>query len=172
MSGAVVTAGVPGAAAVPLTRDEAARVLWNLHYAPLAGWCAALLGDRDAAHDVASEAFVRLLSRWLTVRDPKGFLYVAAHNLVRDIWRREQRDRRLRQRLEQTVATTTPAADPSIRDLVERLPERMRAAVLLHYYAGLNVAEVASALGRPDGTVKRCLHDARNILRDELTAAP
>ena len=88
MAGVAVTAGAPGAAAAALTRDEAARVLWNQHYGPLAGWCAALVGDRDAAHDIASEAFTRLLSRWLTVHDPKGYLYVTATNLVRDRWRR------------------------------------------------------------------------------------
>jgi RNA polymerase sigma-70 factor (ECF subfamily) len=161
MAGAVVTAGVPGATTAALTRDEAARVLFDLHYAPLAGWCATLVGDRDAAHDIASEAFTRLLSRWLTVRDPKGYLYVTATNLVRDRWRREQRDRKLRERLEQTAPTSTPATDPWLRDLVERLPDRMRAPVLLFYYADLSIAEVASALHRPEGTVKRVLSDAR-----------
>jgi RNA polymerase sigma-70 factor (ECF subfamily) len=161
MAGAVVTAGAPGATAAALTRDEAARVLFDLHYAPLAGWCATLVGDRDAAHDIASEAFTRLLSRWLTVRDPKGYLYVTATNLVRDRWRREQRDRKLRERLEQTAPTSTPATEPWLRDLVERLPDRMRAPVLLFYYADLSVAEVASALHRPEGTIKRLLSDAR-----------
>jgi RNA polymerase sigma-70 factor (ECF subfamily) len=171
MAGAVVTAGAPGATAAALTRDEAARVLFDLHYAPLAGWCATLVGDRDAAHDIASEAFTRLLSRWLTVRDPKGYLYVTATNLVRDRWRREQRDRKLRERLEQTAPTSTPATEPWLRDLVERLPDRMRAPVLLFYYADLSVAEVASALHRPEGTIKRLLSDARArllvMLREE-----
>jgi RNA polymerase sigma-70 factor (ECF subfamily) len=172
MSGAVVTMGAPGAAAVPLSRDEAARILWDLHYAPLAGWCAALVGDRDAAHDIASEAFVRLLSRWLSVRDPKGYLYVTATNLVRDRWRHEQRDRRLRQRLEPMTATTTPATDTSLRDLVERLPDRLRPAVLLRYYADMSVAEVADALRRPEGTVKRLLFDAHHRLKSEMKAEP
>lgn len=169
MAGAVMTAGAPGAAtAPPLTRDEAARILWNLHYAPLAGWCRALVGDSDAAHDIASEAFVRLLSRWITVHDPKGYLYVTATNLVRDRWRREQRDRSLCRRLEQVSPMTTPATDPWLRDLVERLPERMRVPVLLHYYADLSVADVARAVHRPEGTVKRLLHDARGLLHDMI----
>lgn len=168
MAVAVVTAGARGATAAALTRDEAARVLWNLHYAPLAGWCAALVGDRDAAHDIASEAFTRLLSRWLTVHDPKGYLYVTATNLVRDRWRREQRDRKLYQRLEQTTPTSTPAADPWLRDLVERLPDRMRMPVLLHYYADMSIAEVAGALHRPEGTIKRILFDARARLHGML----
>jgi RNA polymerase sigma-70 factor, ECF subfamily len=146
------------------SRDDAARALWDLHYAPLAGWCAALVGDRDAAHDIASEAFTRLLSKWVGVRDPRGFLYVTATNLARDRWRREQRDRRLNARLEMVTPTSAPASDPWLRDLVERLPDRMRAPVLLHYYADMSIAEVASALHRPQGTIKRTLSDARRRL--------
>ena len=161
----VVTAGTPRTqhltGAATAAREDAARALWNEHYAPLAGWCAALLGDRDAAHDIASEAFTRLLSRWVTVHDPKGYLYVTATNLVRDRWRHEQRDRKLQARLEETAPVSTPAADPWLRDLVERLPDRLRMPVLLHYYADMSIAEVASALHKPQGTIKRMLFDAR-----------
>lgn len=170
MAGVAVTAGLPNAATAAITRDEAARVLWNLHYAPLAGWCATLVGDRDAAHDIASEAFTRLLSRWITVTDPKGYLYVTATNLVRDRWRREQRDRRLQARLEQSTETSTAASEPWLRDLVERLPDRMRAPVLLYYYADLSVGEIARALRRPEGSIKRLLHDARKTLHGMLEA--
>ena len=166
-----MTTGIPGTATAALTRDEAARVLWNLHYAQLAGWCASLTGDREAAHDIASEAFTRLLSRWFTVNDPKGYLYVTATNLIRDRWRHEQRDRNLRQRLETQTVFTTPASDASLRDLVERLPERMRVPVLLFYYADLSVAEIARATRRPEGSVKRLLHDARHRLHAMLEDA-
>jgi RNA polymerase sigma-70 factor, ECF subfamily len=164
---------IAGTSAVPLvnselvarrSRDDVARELWDQHYGPLSGWCAALVGDRDAAHDIASEAFTRLLSKWIGVRDPRGFLYVTATNLARDRWRREQRDRRLNARLEMVTPSAAPASDPWLRDLVERLPERMRAPVLLHYYADMSIAEVASALHRPQGTIKRTLSDARSRL--------
>ena len=168
MAVVLVSAGVPDAAATSMSRDEAARLLWDLHYAQLAGWCASLVGDRDAAHDIASEAFTRLLSRWITVRDPKGYLYVTATNLVRDRWRREQRDRKLQDRLEQTAETSTAAEEPWLRDLVERLPDRMRAPVLLFYYADLSVGEIAKALRRPEGSIKRLLHDARKEMHGML----
>ena len=165
MAAVVVTAGASRAQGVAATaaaaREAAALVLWNEHYATLAGWCASLVGDRDAAHDIASEAFTRLLSKWITVRDPKGYLYVTATNLVRDRWRREQRDRKLQARLEETTPVSTPACDPWLRHLVERLPKRLRTPVLLHYYADLSVAEVAAALHKPEGTIKRMLFDAR-----------
>jgi RNA polymerase sigma-70 factor, ECF subfamily len=162
---AVVAVGAPVHHA---SRDEAARALWDEHYARLAGWCAALVGDQDAAHDIASEAFVRLLSRWVTVREPRGFLYVTATNLVHDRWRREARDRKLTGRLTDTTRTASPAADPWLRDLVDRLPERLRTPVLLHYYADMSVADVAIAMHRPEGTVKRALWDARALLHTWL----
>jgi RNA polymerase sigma-70 factor (ECF subfamily) len=173
MAQAVVTAGAARtAAAPPLTRDEAARALWNEYYAPLAGYAASLIGDRDAAHDLASEAFVRLLSKWVTVVDPKGYLYVTVTNLVRDRWRREQRDRKLCERLEQITATTTTSEYPWLRDLVDRLPERLRQPVLLFFYVDMSIADVARTLHRPEGTIKRMLHDAKAILRDEIGEVP
>jgi DNA-directed RNA polymerase specialized sigma24 family protein len=36
--------------------------------------------------------------------------------------------------------------------------------VLLHYYADLPVAQIAAAIHRPVGTVKRRLHEARAAL--------
>ena len=41
-----------------------------------------------------------------------------------------------------------------MRALIEELPARLRSAFLLHYYAGFGVREVATMLGRPEGTVK------------------
>lgn len=172
----MVTAGTPRsqgvAAGAAAAREDAARTLWNEHYGQLAGWCASLVGDRDAAHDIASEAFTRLLSRWLTVNDPKGYLYVTATNLVRDRWRREQRDRKLQTRLEETTPVATSPRDISVRDAVERLPERLRTPVLLHYYADLSVAEVSTALKKPQGTIKRMLYDARARLHESLRDDP
>ena len=52
--------------------------------------------------------------------------------------------------------------------LIESLPERLRSAFLLHYYAGFGVREVATMLGRPEGTVKADLHHARARLKAAL----
>jgi RNA polymerase sigma-70 factor (ECF subfamily) len=50
--------------------------------------------------------------------------------------------------------------------LMARRPEAARAAVTLVYYKDLSVAEVAPALGVPEGTVKTHLHRARAALRE------
>ena len=152
-------------------RDEKARRLWAEHYGPLAGWVHSLVGDREVAHDITSEAFTRLLGRWRTVREPKPFLYTVAGNLARDHWRAESRDRRLVERVGSLAPETASASDPWLRDLVERLPERLRMPVLLHYYADLPVASVAAALRKPEGTIKRALSEGRAALLVSLESS-
>lgn len=50
------------------------------------------------------------------------------------------------------------------------LPGPMREAVVLRYVDGLSVSETASALARPEGTVKAQVHRGLAILRRNLTA--
>ncbi|MDP3712347.1 MAG: RNA polymerase sigma factor [Mycobacteriales bacterium] len=164
MGEVTVAAALRGPAAATGGRDDAARALWAEHYPRLAGWTKALVGDTDVAHDVAAEAFARLLGTWLTVREPKAFLYTVAGNLARDHWRRTDRDRRLVDRVGAVTPTSASASDPWLRDLVERLPDRLRMPVLLHNYADLPVSEVATALRKSEGTVKRALSEGRAAL--------
>jgi RNA polymerase sigma-70 factor (ECF subfamily) len=139
---------------------QPADALFRQHYAPLAGWCRRMVGDNEVAHDIAAEAFVRLLGRWTTVTDPRAYLYTTALNLVRDRWRRSERERVA---LRKTVTTleTAAAPAPELRMLVESLPKRLQQVVVLHYFADMSVDSVARALGIASGTVKRDLYDAR-----------
>jgi RNA polymerase sigma-70 factor (ECF subfamily) len=156
---AVLGIGFDISEAADVDAAQPVDALFRLHYAPLAGWCRRMVGD-DAAHDIAAEAFVRLLGRWTTVSDPRAYLYTTALNLVRDRWRRSERERVA---LRKTVTTITTAAAPApeLRMLVEGLPKRLQQVVVLHYFADMSVDAVARALGVAPGTVKRDLYDAR-----------
>ena len=48
------------------------------------------------------------------------------------------------------------------------LPAKYRAAIHLHYFEGLSVAEMAQTLNVPEGTVKSQLSRGRALLRDML----
>jgi RNA polymerase sigma-70 factor, ECF subfamily len=61
-----------------------------------------------------------------------------------------------------------PSQDVDVRALIQSLPDRLRQPFLLHYYAGFGVREVATMLGRPEGTVKADLYQARSRLRAAL----
>ncbi|HVE99108.1 MAG TPA: RNA polymerase sigma factor [Mycobacteriales bacterium] len=49
-------------------------------------------------------------------------------------------------------------------DALADLPEHLRVAVVLRYYAGLSEKEIATAISRRAGTVKSRLHEARQRL--------
>ncbi|MBB1256128.1 RNA polymerase sigma factor [Streptomyces alkaliterrae] len=152
------------------SRDAAASELFAVLYPRLAGWCRRLVDDDETAHEIASESFTRLWARWSRVEEPRGFLYVTAANLVRDHWRKLARERRAMRRVmtEVEVRPHGEPADPSVRLLVESLPERLRVPVLLHYYADMPIREVSALTGRKEGTVKADLHAARELLRTHL----
>ncbi len=134
------------------------------------GWCRRLVDDDETAHEIASEAFTRLWARWTKVDEPRGFLYVTAANLVRDHWRKLERERKALWRVTSEAAIRPPPeqADPSVRLLVQSLPERLRVPILLHYYADMPIREVSVLTGRKEGTVKADLHTARELLRAHL----
>ena len=51
---------------------------------------------------------------------------------------------------------------------VEKLDEKYRIPIYLHYMLGLPVAQIGKALKLPQGTVKSRLHKSRELLRKEL----
>ncbi|MGW0946871.1 RNA polymerase sigma factor [Streptomyces sp. NPDC002623] len=152
------------------SRERAASELFAAVYPRLAGWCRRLVDDDETAHEIASEAFTRLWARWTGVAEPQGFLFVTAANLVRDHWRKLERERRAVRRagVEAAVAPPAEPVDPSVRMLVQSLPDRLRVPILLHYYADMPIREVSVLTGRKEGTVKADLHAARELLRAHL----
>src|SRR5580693_2511968 len=149
----------------------AAEELFRGVYPKLAGWVRRLVDDDDTAHEIASEAFVRLLARWTRVDSPQSYLYMIATNLVRDHWRKTERERRAIRSVTAGAAldeATFPDQDVDVRNLIASLPARLRDPFLLHYYAGFPVKEVAALLHRPEGTIKADLFAARARLKTAL----
>src|SRR5262252_6697059 len=96
-----------------------------------------------------------------------------ATNLVRDHWRKMERERRAMRSVTANAGTeafTDPAQDVDVRELIQHLPARLRDPFLLHYYAGFGVREIAVLLKRPDGTIKADLFHARTRLKEALAA--
>ena len=150
---------------------QAVEELFNACYPRLAGWVRRLVDDDELAHEIASEAFTRLLARWSGLDNPQSYLYMIATNLVRDHWRKTGRERnavRVMTAAGQGEAVYHPAQDVDVRALIQELPERLRSPFLLHYYGGFGLKEVAAMLGRPEGTIKADLFNARARLKAAL----
>ena len=138
-------------------------MLFDAEYRRLVRSLGVAFDPADAA-DTVQEAFIQADRRWDEVSrldDPAGWVRrVAVNRLVNG-----RHDRRRRREILETIRPTLDAdltADlVDLRRSVAALPDRMRAAVCLHYLADLSVAEVAAALEVSAGTVKSNLHDAR-----------
>jgi RNA polymerase sigma-70 factor, ECF subfamily len=149
--------------------DERFTQFYLAEFPALARYCQRLVDHPALAEDIAQEALVRMLSRWLSIRNPRAYAYLTATNLVRAHWRRERTHRATIDLLDHPDADRSVDTDPELRHIVESLPQRLRGPVILHYYVGYPVEEVARLLHRPLNTVKSQLAKARGLLRDQLT---
>jgi RNA polymerase sigma-70 factor (ECF subfamily) len=144
--------------------DDGFTALYLDAYEVVTGYAYQLTRDPEVAKDVAQEAFTRLLARWVTVREPRAYLFHVTTNLVRDSWKARQRRDRLVDLLQHETPTVAVPPDRGLADAVSRLPRRHCEVVLLFYYSDLPLAEVALVVRRPEGTVKRLLAEARQRL--------
>jgi RNA polymerase sigma-70 factor, ECF subfamily len=118
-----------------------------------------LMGDADAAEDVAQEAFVRLTRQNLEEEEVRPWLFTVAMNLVRDRGRRAERHRRLEGRIPAPRASTPPdraaersEAVASVRRALAALSERDRTMLLMRE-EGFRYGEIARAVGVAPGSV-------------------
>jgi RNA polymerase sigma-70 factor (ECF subfamily) len=130
------------------------------------------------ARDAVQEALVSAWRDLPRLRDPDRFDAWLYRLTVRTAVKGAKRKRR--QAIQVDVAeiefsTGDFAVDVAERDQVDRAlrqlePDR-RALVVLHFYLGLSVPEVARALGIPEGTAKSRLARALAVLRVAVDAA-
>ena len=62
-------------------------------------------------------------------------------------------------------------AAEEMREMVQQLPPHIRETVILKYFSGMSIEEIATTLAIPPGTVKSRLFTAKRILADELRKA-
>jgi RNA polymerase sigma-70 factor (ECF subfamily) len=129
-----------------------------------------ILHDRDAAEDVAADAFAALLRHWEKVSAydrPGAWVRRVAIRMAVRAARRDQ----LRDRLLSWITPPGPIAessDPDLAAALARLPPRQRAAVMLFYFEDRPLVEVASLLDCAPGTAKAHLFKARQRLASLL----
>lgn len=122
----------------------------------------------DERDDVVQEALIRAWQRWSTYDSSRGTPTGWLLGILSDRCRRH-RTRRPAAVLVELVDHGVAA--PQGRDLdleraVDGLSRRQRQAVDLHYFVGLDIAEVAEVMGCAPGTVKATLFQARTRLRE------
>jgi len=162
-------------------REQAMVMLerWVTAYQPVVFRAAYLiLKDKQAAEDVAQDTFIRAYAalRMDPGEGVRSWLYRIAVNTSLNELRRRKRETAAVSRMDKDTGF-----DPSERsdtqtvvgEAIDRLPDRLRVAVILRYFLDLSEVEMARVLKVRPGTVKSRLYDARKMLAgdESLVAA-
>jgi RNA polymerase sigma-70 factor (ECF subfamily) len=138
-----------------LYREQADR-LWRAVFA--------YTGDREVTSDAVAEAFAQSLRRGDALRSPKAWVWRAAFQIARG-------------ELKRRAAVSPPTEERSYEvaepaweliGALRSLPERQRVVLVLRYYAGYSVREIAEIVGSTAATVRVHLSRGRRRLRDLL----
>jgi len=155
--------GRPAAASAGEWPDVA--LIYRQHHADLVRLALLLVGDRACAEDVVQDVFTRLCTRGRVLAPDSALAYVrtAVVNGCRSVLRRQALARRIAvtriapgRDTQESAETMAILAEDRRRVLaaLAALPGRRREVLVLRFYLGLPVAEVAAMLGISQGSVK------------------
>ena len=131
------------------------------------------LNDPDLAEDLCADVFVKVFAHAEEYDPQKAslstWIYTVARNTLYDHFRTEPR----LLPLEETVPDGADVEGDLCRDetleqladALERLPERERDVILLHYYEGLTLKETAERMGFSYGYIKSVHAEALDRLK-------
>lgn len=162
---------------VPDVRDDPAYFarLYDQYATDVLRVCYFYLSDREKAEDICQDVFVRLMTTHPLLQPgrEKSWLLKVALNRCRDLWRGAWLKRVI---LGGPTFELIPAPDEfSRRDdqqammaAINQLPATFKEVILLHYYQGKNIAEIAQMLELPEGTISSRLSRGRKKLESIL----
>lgn len=177
-----ITAGVmaDGADYEQVFSDVVAR-----NFGRAAAFCGRMLNDPEQGEEVAQAAFVRLYEKgvdFATMDSPRTWLYRVMRNAVLDHLRRKGARQRAVESAAGSALRPENAQDlgkaeqseihAALMRAIGTLEERQREALLLRYYEGLSLVEVAKVTEGSVGSVAMMLARAKEALREKLGRLP
>jgi RNA polymerase sigma-70 factor (ECF subfamily) len=159
-------------------RRRLARVV-DAFYRHVWGTALRVCGNGADAADITQDVFLKLLLHPPApdrVKSPRAFLAWEVVGRASSIRRSEER-RKSREQVALRRAEDEPTGVTDVEALrsgVCELPDDLRAAVELRYFAGLRNSDIAEVLGVGERHVEKRLEEARHLLRARLgpAAAP
>lgn len=145
-----------------------------------------LTGEHHGAEDLVQTVLMNAFRSWDGLREPAAahaYVRRAMANQATSGWRRaSRRHERSVVSLPEPRAAAAPGSEPPdgattderrlLWELVQRLPEQQRRAVVLRYYEDLTESETAAVLGVSVGTIKSNTSRGLRRLRQLASATP
>lgn len=175
--------------------DSSFELLLRKYRTPVVNFLYRMVRDSAAAEDLAQEVFLRVYrarGQYLPTAKFTTWMFRIATNLALNALR-DRRYRQMEVSIDQSLADRSGDADSEqpaleipdrrasievelirrhraelIRRAVESLPEKQRAAILLHKYQEMDYDQIAQVLGCSESALKSLLFRAYETLRVEL----
>ena len=171
-------------------REEGFEELVRRYQRPIVAYVYRMVGDYDAALDLAQEVFIKVygsLTRYRPEFKFSTWIYRIAHNAAIDHLRRlgSARTEELElegeggQTFEKPFASKSPTPEQEserserraeIEEVVGQLPHAYRELIVLRHSHDLSYDEIAEVTNLPLGTVKNRIFRAREAMRELLVA--
>ena len=157
---------------------QAFAVLVKRYERPVRAVSMNVLGHRASAQDIAQDAFVKAYENLPALRKADAFgpwLMKITRRCAVDFLRRKPEEMPLETTVVAAIENPDGRLDEDKQRLlaaVVKLPEGERQVVMLRYFSGHSVREVAEIAGRSVGTVTKQLSRAHKRLRDILKEKP
>lgn len=148
-------------------KNRAFERILDLYEAKVFRLVLSLVRDVARTEEVTQDSFLKVWQALERLDDRAGvgtWIYSIARNTALTYLRAESYRRTAPLESIGEPAAAAAGGDCGIRQLVEKLPEEQREAVVLYYYQERSVEEVALMLDLPEGTVKSHLFRARKQL--------
>jgi RNA polymerase sigma-70 factor (ECF subfamily) len=161
------------------------RALFERHARAMVAFCNHFVRNPARAEELAQDVFVKLhesADRYRPTARFKTFLYrIASNHCLNELRRGEHAVRRAGAEADPTDPDALPSRDASpeeavrgaaleraVGELLARLPEKQRAALVLSRLEGLSYEEIAEVLGTSVSAVKSLVHRATVAAADAL----
>ena len=161
----------------PDTARERNRIFERLvdqYQEPVLRMCYYSLGDKTQAEDAAQETFLKLYRTLDSYRgdcsEKTWIMKIAARvccDMNRSGWFRLM-NRRVTPEMLPAAEEPEKRNDAELAEAVMKLPYKLREAILLYYYQGMNVNEIADALNLSHSSVSGRLKRGREKLKKML----
>ena len=157
---------------------EAFSALAGVFVARLDAAARLILRDHELARDAVQEGFLAAWRGLPSLRDPDRFeawlhrlVFRSCINVIRRRGRRPREVELLAIDSPEAGDFASAVADRELLDAaLKRLQPEQRAVVVMHYYLGMPLPDVASTLGIPIGTAKSRHHRSLQAMRSTIDA--
>lgn len=155
----------------------------DLHRPAMLRLAQRLLQHREDANDAVQEALLkgmRSIGDFEVGRPVRPWLLRICANCCVDLMRYRRQVHETLDWHEHTLTDGSPRTDVTVelsleaaqlRSAVDRLPTQYKNIILMRHFRHMEVAEIAEALNKPEGTIKSWLFRARALLRQDLAVA-